>query len=118
MVKLYKNSILMICLFSICIYLTGCGTDNSNELPKLKEYIQVASIKEINKNQYEVRYKLKKDLETGNGLTTQNLYFNNGKKNISLISKKSGEQKIIIKGNTIDLIYNGSNKYFEKNKLF
>lgn len=61
--------------------------------PKINEYIVIKSLKEIKKNQYEVEYVLKKDLEKGNGQITQNLYFNDGNTNVPLVSEKKENKK-------------------------
>ncbi|KSU65230.1 hypothetical protein [Bacillus altitudinis] len=115
-----KINRLIIAIISVItvIQLTGCDSKTAaSDTPKLDEFIEIISLKQIKDNQYEIEYELKKGLDKGSGLTTQNLYFSNGKKNIPLVSEEKGNQKINIKGNTIKIIFNGSNKYTEEKKI-
>lgn len=117
MKQIGRAIIAIICLSALTLYLTGCSSRDVDNSPKINEFIVITSLKEIKKNQYEVEYELKKDLEKGSGQTTQNLYFNDGKTNVPLVSEKKGKQKITIKGKGIKLIYNASNRYIEEIKL-
>lgn len=103
-------------LFAI-IYFTGCSNQNEKATPKVDEYIEVISVTEMEKDLYEVRYKLLKDLDRGSGLVNQNLFFSSEKENIPLVSTKKGTEVISIKGKEIILNYLGSNKYIEEKKL-
>lgn len=115
MSKISKGLVAIIFLF-IITNLLGCNNP-IDETPKIDEYIEVLSYKEIKENQYDIEYRLKKDIEEGSGLLTQNLTFNNGTKNYKLISKEKGTQKITVEGNNIKLIYNGSNRYKEEKSI-
>lgn len=107
-------------LFILCMsifYLSGCNSQEDNSSPKLNEYVEVISVKEGKKDNYEIEYELKKDIDKGNGLTTQTIYFDNGKEHAPLVSDKKGKEKVTIKGSQIKLVYNSSNKYIEEQKV-
>lgn len=111
-----KTILYLLCLLPV-IYLTGCSSQENSSHQKLNEYIEITSVKETKKDNYEIEYELKKDLVNGSGSTTQNIYFDNGKTHIPLVNNEKGKEKLTIKGNEIKVIYNGSNKYIEEKKV-
>lgn len=111
-----RNILYLLCILSI-FYLSGCNSKEDNSSPKLNEYVEIISVTENKKDNYEIEYELKKDLDKGNGLTTQTIYFDNGKEHAPLVSDKKGKEKLTIKGSQIKLVYNSSNKYIEEQKV-
>lgn len=110
----FKKIIILILTLILATSLLGCQEHSGT--PKLKEYIEIISIKEIEDNKYEIEYDLKKDFKKGSGQITQTIYFNDGTKNYPLISDKKGKQKLILTGSNVNLIFSSGNRYSEEIK--
>lgn len=115
-----KRVTLILTVFMIMLFITGCGSNQSGANHKLTEYITIISYEKIAPNQVTIDYELNKPLEKGSGLTTQTIYFSNGKTDFPLKSNKKGKHKITLEkleNTAITVTFNGANQYKETMEL-